>query len=535
MELRGLAAERRDADRVLEQTSRVAVMPVRAGGRKERAGPSRISGSRDERVDDCGKPGVGDLGREELEEAVELVGVSAQRGRERSAGSASSAGSTARTCTWSLPPKRSTRPSTCTASPSSKRRSSRSTSFQTRASTRPLASASSRARYGGARTRATSLLLGRPRTRPRRSGPRRARRSSSCPESMARGVGTLAAMADVTPFRAVRYSGAAGSLADLVAPPYDAVDDARASAAASRASPYNVVHVTLPESADEAAAASTGTWLADGILGATTTPGRRGSWSRTTSVRTASRASAAGSSPRWRAEPYATGSRPPARAHAPAIREERLRLLRATRVAAGADLPPRRRATRPRRVPSGPGDLEVDGTRLWRLAALDVPELSRTSSSSSPTATIGTRARSTSAPSSVAGARIMALVVSTDDPGLARLPDAPRLLATGPIVERAGTASRVADLDEALARARATSPSRARRPSSYRTGRASSSSAGWRASSTSSSSTGTASTGSRTRRVATRRWRRVDSGDADVAFLLRAPRVDDVFDGRAPR
>jgi uncharacterized protein (DUF1015 family) len=32
-------------------------------------------------------------------------------------------------------------------------------------------------------------------------------------------------MADVQPFRAVRYSGAAGALANLVAPPYDAVDD----------------------------------------------------------------------------------------------------------------------------------------------------------------------------------------------------------------------------------------------------------------------------------------------------------------------
>src|SRR5262249_438944 len=38
------------------------------------------------------------------------------------------------------------------------------------------------------------------------------------PESM-KTVGTLAAMAAVQPFRAVRYSGAAGSLADLVAPP----------------------------------------------------------------------------------------------------------------------------------------------------------------------------------------------------------------------------------------------------------------------------------------------------------------------------
>src|SRR5687768_12005729 len=71
-------------------------------------------------------------------------------------------------------------------------------------------------------------------------------------------------MADVQPFRAVRYAGAAGSLADLVAPPYDAVSDEERAALYTR-SPYNVVHVTLPESA-----ASAGRlyreWLAEGIL-----------------------------------------------------------------------------------------------------------------------------------------------------------------------------------------------------------------------------------------------------------------------------
>src|SRR3990170_8978174 len=71
-------------------------------------------------------------------------------------------------------------------------------------------------------------------------------------------------MADVKPFRAVRYSGAAGSLADLVAPPYDAVDEAERARLFTR-SPYNVIHVTLPESADEAASLYRA-WLADGIL-----------------------------------------------------------------------------------------------------------------------------------------------------------------------------------------------------------------------------------------------------------------------------
>ena len=77
-------------------------------------------------------------------------------------------------------------------------------------------------------------------------------------------VGTLAAMADVQPFRAVRYSGAAGSLADLVAPPYDAVDEAERAELYTR-SPYNVVHVTLPESVGGAGRLYRD-WLAQGIL-----------------------------------------------------------------------------------------------------------------------------------------------------------------------------------------------------------------------------------------------------------------------------
>ena len=77
-------------------------------------------------------------------------------------------------------------------------------------------------------------------------------------------IGTLAAMADIQPFRAVRYAGAAGALADLVAPPYDAVDDEERAALYTR-SPYNVVHVTLPESADEAGRLYR-EWLAEGVL-----------------------------------------------------------------------------------------------------------------------------------------------------------------------------------------------------------------------------------------------------------------------------
>ena len=78
MELCGLAAERGDADRVLEEPARVAVMAVGAR-RRERA--KRLADLRvaDEGVDHDGEPLVGDLRGEELEEAVELVGVPAHR------------------------------------------------------------------------------------------------------------------------------------------------------------------------------------------------------------------------------------------------------------------------------------------------------------------------------------------------------------------------------------------------------------------------------------------------------------------------
>jgi uncharacterized protein (DUF1015 family) len=67
------------------------------------------------------------------------------------------------------------------------------------------------------------------------------------------------------PFRALRYDETvAGPLAALVAPPYDVIDaDARRELLAR--SPYNVVHLTLPDS-EAAAAAALGDWRATGAL-----------------------------------------------------------------------------------------------------------------------------------------------------------------------------------------------------------------------------------------------------------------------------
>ena len=82
MELCGLATQGCYADRVLEEATRVAVVAVPTG-RRERA--KRFADVRvpNERVDDGGEPLVGDLGCEELEEAVELVGIAPQGRRER--------------------------------------------------------------------------------------------------------------------------------------------------------------------------------------------------------------------------------------------------------------------------------------------------------------------------------------------------------------------------------------------------------------------------------------------------------------------
>ena len=61
-------------------------------------------------------------------------------------------------------------------------------------------------------------------------------------------------MAVVRPFRALRYDPAvAGPLESLVAPPYDVVAGEERERLLGR-SPYNVVHLTLPDSEEEAAA-----------------------------------------------------------------------------------------------------------------------------------------------------------------------------------------------------------------------------------------------------------------------------------------
>ncbi len=330
-------------------------------------------------------------------------------------------------------------------------------------------------------------------------------------------------MADAKPFRAVRYSGAAGSLADLVAPPYDAVDDEERRRLFTR-SPYNVVHVTLPESADEAGRLYRA-WLETRIL-------ERESGDATWLV--AQRFVGPDGVEREQrglvvsiaAEPYEAGGVLPHERTHPRIREERLRLLRATRVQpepilllADSDLV--------LDVPARVADLEVERTRVWRLAdpSVDAVEASQLLIADGhhryeSAVELGLEL----APE---GVRIMALVVPVGDPGLRVFPTH-RVFAGRPELAVPGEGERSDGLAYALARLADEGFERSAAVAYRRGGielvrgdpgeldvelvdRL--------------GLEGIAYTPDLELAVG-----QVDRGDADTAFLLRAPRIEDVFD-----
>jgi uncharacterized protein (DUF1015 family) len=220
-------------------------------------------------------------------------------------------------------------------------------------------------------------------------------------------------MAVIEPFRAVRYAGAAGSPTDLVAPPYDAVTPDERERLFDR-SPYNVVRLILPESAEDAGRLYR-EWLSNGILEREPDAaawllvedyvGPDGVKRERRGVVTS-----------LAVEPYAAGRvLPHERTHL-RIREERLRLLRATRVQPEPIFllhEGRVDAGQPDREP----DVEATGSRLWRLPELDV----------APLADAGLliadgHHRYESALELGGEPRIMALLVSTKDPGLQVFP-----------------------------------------------------------------------------------------------------------------
>jgi uncharacterized protein (DUF1015 family) len=253
-------------------------------------------------------------------------------------------------------------------------------------------------------------------------------------------------MADVQAFRAVRYSGAAGPLGDLVAPPYDAVTPEERDLLYTR-SPYNVVHLTLPDSPEEAGRLYRG-WLDEGVLEREDDPA---AWLL------AEEFVGPDGVPRERrglvvsvaAEPYESGRvLPHERTHAP-IREDRYRLLREMRaqpeplfLLASADLG--------LELPDRPPDLHADGSRLWRLPDSDLGEAGE---AELLIADGHHRYESAVALADSDGrpARVMALVVPTSDPGLHVFPTH-RVFRGRPDLAHAGEGEACASVDEALAR-----------------------------------------------------------------------------------
>jgi uncharacterized protein (DUF1015 family) len=169
-------------------------------------------------------------------------------------------------------------------------------------------------------------------------------------------------MARIRPFRALRYD--VPDLGAVVAPPYDVISEEQRAEYLAR-SPYNVVHLTLPDS-EEQAAGDLSTWQDEGVLVRDEEPSY---WwlsqdyvgpdgvARTREGFVAS----------LHAEPYASRViLPHERTHA-GPKEGRLRLLRATRT----QLEPLFFLWDGTIDVDGLGepDIQVDGDKLWRLDA----------------------------------------------------------------------------------------------------------------------------------------------------------------------
>jgi uncharacterized protein (DUF1015 family) len=170
-------------------------------------------------------------------------------------------------------------------------------------------------------------------------------------------------MAQVRPFRALRYSAAAGPIERLVSPPYDVISPEE-RARYLQLDPHNVVHLTLPESEDQAAR-DLSEWQQDGVL---EREGEPAVWALSQAFtgpdgveRTRN-----GLVVTLRLEPYESRViLPHERTHA-GPKEGRLRLLRATRT----QLEPifLLHDGDPVELPHREPDLVAGGDRLWRIA-----------------------------------------------------------------------------------------------------------------------------------------------------------------------
>lgn len=149
----------------------------------------------------------------------------------------------------------------------------------------------------------------------------------------------VASMATIRPFKATRYDTAAGNLSDLVAPPYDVLSQAQRDEFASKCE-HNVVWLTLPESSKDdrsqyikygRSASRLAQWKRDGTL---TTDGEPSLYlyrQAFTHPATGQRMLRSKLLATIKVEPYERGVVLPHEQTFPKHKEDRLRLLEATR------------------------------------------------------------------------------------------------------------------------------------------------------------------------------------------------------------
>jgi uncharacterized protein (DUF1015 family) len=324
---------------------------------------------------------------------------------------------------------------------------------------------------------------------------------------------------DVRPFRAVRYADPSPA---VVAPPYDVISAAEREELAAR-DPHNVVQLTLAEPEEEAGRRFR-EWLAAGVLVEDDEPALwtlRQDYVGPDGVARRREGIVAS----LRVEPYDRGAvLPHERTHA-GPKESRLRLLRAAR----AQLEPiflLYDGAPPARPPEQAPDLAADGAALWRLPGVDVSDYfaerqlliadghHRYETALAYHAEEGTP---------VSG-RMMVVLVSTADAGLEIFPTHRVFSGRGEI----GPASLTLEVEAALEQLRA-QPYDASFAVAYRGGKA---------------ALETGAPGQLDVELVDRYghegiaytpdWReavrRVDAAEADVAFLLRPTRIEDVFE-----
>jgi uncharacterized protein (DUF1015 family) len=140
-------------------------------------------------------------------------------------------------------------------------------------------------------------------------------------------------MAEIKPLRALRYDPErTGGLQDVVAPPYDVIDESQREALLA-GSPYNVVAIDLPEGGEDRydrAAELLGAWRSEDVIVQDEAPAL---WTLAQDYTgpDGQRRTRQGCFARVRIEEYGAGRiRPHERTH-PGPKEDRLRLTRATR------------------------------------------------------------------------------------------------------------------------------------------------------------------------------------------------------------